>query len=271
VEPGNDPGRDEYGLPPVDIQIPDDARDLDRDVQAYYRELRARRRRVRVRRLTGPLTRHGMVLPLVAACLALTLLTGSLLTVLSGRQIPLMRNRLSPGPTQGVPSSGRRQLPSASVYRPRYRREVQLSSLAPAVLAWVPSGCVGCGRVLRQLASRAATARVPIYFVGYDPTITNLTMLVNQLGHRYSRYIINDTNNVLGTTYQLADTYQASGVTVILAHNGGSVAGADVVHRVSSPEGLKTFEARLAVLASVSAGATAGSSGSPQHPAPQAS
>src|SRR5580704_17605987 len=29
VEPGNDPGRDEYGLPPADIEIPDDARDLD--------------------------------------------------------------------------------------------------------------------------------------------------------------------------------------------------------------------------------------------------
>ena len=35
------PGRDDGGLPPVNIVIPDDARDLDRDVLAYRRELRA--------------------------------------------------------------------------------------------------------------------------------------------------------------------------------------------------------------------------------------
>ena len=43
---GGDQGRDDYGLPPVDIEIPDDARELARDVQAYHRELRSRRRRL---------------------------------------------------------------------------------------------------------------------------------------------------------------------------------------------------------------------------------
>lgn len=269
MEPGNDPGRDEYGLPPADIEIPDDARDLDRDVQAYYREVRARRRHVRIRRLTGPLTRHGMVLPLVAACLALTLLTGSLLTVLSGRQVPLMRNRVSPRPTQAVSASRGRQLPNHLVrVNGRY---VELSSLAPAVLAWVPAGCAVCGSVLKLMASRAATAHVPIYFVGYDPTIKNLTTLVNQVGRRYSRNIIDDTQNVLDDTYQLGNPYQTSGVIAILAHNGGSSASVDVVHGVSSPAGLKTFDARLAVLAGVSAGAAGGSSGPAQQPAPRAS
>ena len=36
---GGDQGRDDYGLPPVDIEVPDDARELARDVQAYRREL----------------------------------------------------------------------------------------------------------------------------------------------------------------------------------------------------------------------------------------
>ena len=34
------PGRDDGSLPPVNIVIPDDARELDRDVLAYRRELR---------------------------------------------------------------------------------------------------------------------------------------------------------------------------------------------------------------------------------------
>src|SRR5215468_4076879 len=87
VNIGGDPGRDDYGLPPVDIEIPDDARELDRDVQAYYRELRAERRRMLARRLSAPLSRDGMVLPLLAGCLALTLLAGTLLTVFSGEQL----------------------------------------------------------------------------------------------------------------------------------------------------------------------------------------
>jgi hypothetical protein len=81
VNSGGEPERDEYGLPPVDIEIPDDARDLDRDVQAYYRELRAERRRRRRHRLHLSLARDGIVLPLLACCLILALITGTLLTV----------------------------------------------------------------------------------------------------------------------------------------------------------------------------------------------
>jgi len=260
VEPGNDPGRDEYGLPPVDVEIPNDARDLDRDVQAYHRELRVRRRRVRIRRLTSPMTRHGMVLPLVAACLALTLLTGSLLTVLSGRQIPLMRNRPLPGPTQGAPASRGRQLPSALVLRPGYG-EVPLSSLAPAVLAWVPAVCAGCGKVLKLLARQAARERVHFYFVGHDPDPPGRADLTNLVGPKYSQRIVYDTSNALSSAYGLG------GVTAILAHRNGSIPGPDVVE-LSSPSGLKTYETRLKLLAKP--GAAAGSP-SPAQPAPQAS
>ena len=86
VNRGGDPERDDYGLPPVDIEIPDDARELDRDIQAYRRELRMQRRHRLVRRLGGPLTRDGMVLPLLASCLALTLLAGTLLTMFTARR-----------------------------------------------------------------------------------------------------------------------------------------------------------------------------------------
>ncbi len=86
MNPGSEPDRDDFGLPPVDIEIPDDARELDRDVQAYQRELRALRRRERVSRLRGPLARDGMVLPLLAGCLILALVTSTLLIMFAADQ-----------------------------------------------------------------------------------------------------------------------------------------------------------------------------------------
>jgi hypothetical protein len=78
VNPGDGSGWDE---PPLDIQIPDDARELERDVLAYHRELRARRRRHRLRRLTSPFAGQGTVMPLLASILAVCLVAGAMLSV----------------------------------------------------------------------------------------------------------------------------------------------------------------------------------------------
>jgi hypothetical protein len=110
VNLGGDPGRDDFGLPPVDIEIPDDARELDRDVQAYHRELRAERRRLRASRLHGPLTRDGMVLPLLASCLVLALISGTLLTLFSAGQadVPGLPTRGAARPSAtGTAATGR--------------------------------------------------------------------------------------------------------------------------------------------------------------------
>jgi hypothetical protein len=78
VSPGGGAGWDES---PLDIQIPDDARELERDVLAYHRELRARRRRSRLRRLTSPFAGQGTVMPLLASILAVCLVAGAMLSV----------------------------------------------------------------------------------------------------------------------------------------------------------------------------------------------
>ena len=78
MSPGGGAGWDE---PPLDIQIPDDARELDRDVLAYHRELRARRRRSRLRRLASPFAGQGAILPLLASILAVCLVAGAMLSV----------------------------------------------------------------------------------------------------------------------------------------------------------------------------------------------
>jgi hypothetical protein len=81
VNPGGGSGWDE---PPLDIQVPDDARELQRDVLAYHRELRALRRRKRLRRLAGPFApfaARGSVMPLLASILAVCLVAGAMLSV----------------------------------------------------------------------------------------------------------------------------------------------------------------------------------------------
>ena len=84
----SEPERDDGSLPPVNIVIPDDARELDRDVLAYRREIRALRRRQHRRRLLRPFSGPGVggpaaLVPLIALCLALALVGGALLSVLT--------------------------------------------------------------------------------------------------------------------------------------------------------------------------------------------
>jgi hypothetical protein len=178
-----DPGRDDFGLPPVDIEIPDDARELDRDVQAYHRELRALRWRRRAHHWHRPLTRDGMVLPLLAGCLALTLLAGTLLTVFTGEQIALS--------TAGQPG---RPLPPALVMVDE--NLVPLSDLRGTVLALVPPGCA-CGH-LHQLAQEADRAGVQLYVVGMQGV--QVAGLVRQAPLDRS-HAAEDTSDALNTAY----------------------------------------------------------------------
>ncbi len=197
---GGDPGRDDFGLPPIDIEIPDDARELDRDVQAYYRELRALRWRRRTRRLHRPLTRDGMVLPLLAGCLALTLLAGTLLTVFTGEQITLS--------SAGQPGH---PLPAALVMVDG--NLVPLSDLRGTVLALVPPGCA-CGH-LRQLAQEARRAGVQLYVVGTQGV--QVSGLVRQASLDRA-HAAEDTGDALNMAYHPIT------LTAVLVSLNGSVA-----------------------------------------------
>jgi hypothetical protein len=200
VNIGGDPGRDDYGLPPVDIEVPDDARELDREVLAYHRELRVLRWRRRTRWLVVPLGRDGMVLPLLAGCLALTLLAGTLLTVFSGEQMT-------------PPSLGRsgHQLPNAIVLVGG--AEAQLSSLRGSVLALVPPGC-RCTMHLRQLASEANAAGAMLYIVGTQGV--QVAEVARQTGLA-ATHAVEDTEGVL------SDTYHPATLTAVLVDVDGSV------------------------------------------------
>ncbi len=219
---GGDPDRDDFGLPPIDVVIPDDARELDRDVQAYLREVRAQRRKQRVTRLRGPLTRDGMVLPLLAGCLMLALLTSTLLIMFAADQagVPeLPRSTVTTSAPKHTPAAGQigGPLPTATVVIGG--KAVQLRNVTAAmasVLTLVPPGC-NCVSALRQLRSQAAREGVVVYFVGTGAVTPEISQLAAATGQASDR-IAEDTTNVLGITYR------QQGLTAILVRRDGTVA-----------------------------------------------
>ena len=247
----SDPDRDDFGLPPVDIEIPDDARELDRDVQAYQRELRALRRRERVSRLRGPLARDGMVLPLLAGCLILALVTSTLLIMFAADQTGMpelpghaaTKSAAPQQPTTSQPAAGMIGGPLPSGQLAIGGKAVPLQAITTAkaaLLTLVPPDCK-CVLLLRQIGTRAAQAHVAVYLVGTTAVIKQVSQLATRAGQSPAR-VAEDTRDVLGRTYGL------SGLTAILVLPDGMVTS--VVHALDQPVQLKQLETGLGNLGS---------------------
>jgi hypothetical protein len=240
VNLGGEPERDDSGLPPVDIEIPDDARELDRDVQAYRRELRALRRRQRRMRLHAPLTRDGVVLPLLASCLVLALIAGTLLTVFTAG--PNGEGDL-PGPASGVsrtpttsptsPATGggtvagpsgsdspiavasKQKLPSGSILY--HGKPVALSSLLEnqrsLVIALIPATC-NCVATVQRLVGQVLRAGLQPYLVSAMGQLSK----IQKLAPRVPQATIAEDES--GALYK---AYPPRGLTALLVHPGGQV------------------------------------------------
>ncbi|HEX2321210.1 MAG TPA: hypothetical protein VHJ18_19720 [Streptosporangiaceae bacterium] len=214
---GGEPAHDDYGLPRVDVQVPDDARELDRDVQAYHRELRALRRHERSLRWRAPLRHSGMIVPLIAGCLVLAMVAGMVLTMfsnnvnldsgLSGQQD---RPLTKPSAPAGNGSSGSSVAPSASrnasggpsalavKHLPPGNikvdgRTVNLATVFRAALALIPARC-DCIRQIRRLGSQAAGANVDVYLVGRRGSAAEARRLAAGIK---GAYVAIDSGNVL--------------------------------------------------------------------------
>jgi hypothetical protein len=259
VNQGGEPGHDDEGLPRVDIEIPDDARELYRDVQAYHRELRALRRRQRSDRLRAPLRRTGVVLPLMAGCLLLALVSGMVLTVFStdpyfsgstsparkstvrgsrSASSPAQRNgstgtsgsgqtappharsRTAAGSGAAGPAQSAAQLPGKSISVAGKR--VALRTLISTALAIVPANC-GCAAAVRQLLEQAKLAKVTIYLVGPRGSAAELARLAAHATPGRA-LVATDAANVLESAYRTA------GLTVLLVDSHGVVMIASGLH-----------------------------------------
>jgi hypothetical protein len=247
VNPGGEPERDDTGLPPVDIEIPDDARELDRDVQAYYRELRARRRHLRSKRFHGLLARDGMVLPLLVCCLIFALVTGTLLTLFTATSIDQglpgastaggsPKTGSSPGavsPRAGASPAGRRagaspgasaapspavtalpaDLTSATVQVSGQPARA-LDRLGPAVVLLLPPGCSSCTQAAAQLAALARIRDTRTYLMATPTQLTAAKATATKIGHN-----LGTATDVTGAL----DPGLVKGLTAILVSRHGSV------------------------------------------------
>ena len=208
----SEPGRDDGNLPPVNIVIPDDARELDRDVLAYRRELRASRRRQRLLLLLRPFRTRAFggpaaIIPLIAACLAVSLVGGAVLSVATMTPTPLPTQsgpRLSPQPAISPADLG--PLPTGNVQVDGRAQPVQ--ALATATIAIVPANC-DCGTALGRLAKQAVAAQVGLYFAGDGAEIPQLPVLTSRYGDG-AAVAMADVNGVL------SHKYHPLGLTVVL-------------------------------------------------------
>jgi hypothetical protein len=212
----SEPERDDGGLPPVNIVIPDDARELDRDVLAYRREMRVRRRRQRLLRLLRPFNRSGLggptaIVPLIALCLALALVGGALLSVVTMNPAQAPTVTTTPTPAQADQPSGLTTLPAGNLRISGQTEPVR--SLVSSVLALVPAGCA-CGAQLDRLAGQTAAADVPLYFVGTGTTSQQLAAETTLYGQNHA-VAADDADGVL------ANAYRPDGLTLLLVYSDG--------------------------------------------------
>ena len=208
----SEPGRDDGNLPPVNVVIPDDARELDRDVLAYRRELRAKRRRQRLMRLFQPFRMpefggQAAIIPLIAACLAISLVGGALLSVAT--MTPASAPTLSGPQTSAQPAvspGDLTELPPGTVQLSR--RTVPIRSLVTSTIALIPADC-GCGTELGRLAGQTLAAHVSLYFAGAGQAIPKLPDLVTRYGAG-AAVAAADNDSVLSADYHPV------GLTVLL-------------------------------------------------------
>jgi hypothetical protein len=212
----SEPERDDGGLPPVNIVIPDDARELDRDVLAYRREVRAQRRRQRFMRLLRPFNRSGLggptaIVPLIALCLALALVGGALLSVVTMTPASAPTVTTTPTSAQAAQPSGLTSLPAGNV-RIDGRTE-PARSIAGAVVALVPADC-NCEQQWNRLEGQAVAAGIPVYFVGLGATR-------QQVAAEGILYIYGGAQVVDDADDVLANAYRPNGLTVLLVDDDG--------------------------------------------------
>jgi hypothetical protein len=243
VNLGGEPERDDSGLPPVDIVVPDDARELDRDVQAYRRELRAQRRHQRRMRWHGPATRDGVILPLLASCLVLAVIAGTLLTFLTARpggepaagRAPAVTRSSSPPAASQSPAAGPPDSPRAAVSQTPFPAKADIQVGGKAVprsvltegnaFALIPPGC-GCGPVLAELVRQAEAAHVIVYLVGGGKLapLAEVTTLAAQAKTKQGVPVAEDAGGILASTYLPSGTAAGQAPTVLLVSPDGTVA-----------------------------------------------
>jgi hypothetical protein len=157
---------------------------------------------------------RAAIIPLIAACLAISLVGGALLSVatMSPASAPTL-NAPQSSAQPAAPPGHLTELPAGTVQLPG--RTVAVRSLVTSTIALVPENC-GCGAALGRLAGQAVGAHVNLYFAGTGQEIPQLQALVDRYGDG-AAVATADSNSVL------SDTYRPTGLTVLLVFRDATV------------------------------------------------
>jgi hypothetical protein len=170
-----------------------------------------------------------MVLPLLAGCLILALITSTLLIMFAADQtgMPDLRTHSGAAPAPkhqpttapSHPAAGQLGGPLPDALIVLGGRHVPVRSITaarPSVLALIPVDCT-CVSALRKLGLQAAQAGVALYLIGTGGDQKHVTQLATQAGQSRVR-VAEDTRGVLAIIYQQVF------LTAILVSPSGSVA-----------------------------------------------
>lgn len=249
---GGDPEPDDYGLPHIDVVVPDDARELERDMAAYHREERRRRRRRRVRRLVRPVTRFGVAIPIIAGALLVALLSGVLMTAFGPRPVPRPTTaQLAPRPSASPGEIGG-LLPDREVALVAGgRTPTRLRNLRPGVIGIVPAA-YECESVVAELATRTRQYKLNFWLVAdprpsgdREPTPLKELKACAGTAHGGTPLILEDREGVLAAAYAPAPGTSGptgTGLTAVFVQPDGVVTeivraprpGAELTGRVES-------------------------------------
>ncbi|MBW8485390.1 hypothetical protein [Actinomadura parmotrematis] len=228
MRPGGDHEPDDYGLPRVDVVVPDDARELERDVHAYHRERRAHRRRARLLRLLGPLARFGLTVPLIAGAVVVALVSGALMTFLGPRPAPgRQTGLLGPAPSASPGRVGG-ELPDTRITLVEGRPvDVPLRDQRPAVFGIAAASC-GCRDAVARLSATAQVYDIDFFLVADTrgrtvrarQVLKELTALAST-SHDGSPRLATDGTGLLSAAY--APARPGPGLTIALVRTDGIV------------------------------------------------
>jgi hypothetical protein len=219
---GHEP--DDWGLPRIDVVIPDDARELDHDLEIWRREERWRHRRERLATLfqTRRWRRYGMSGPLVVTILLVVALFGSLLALLGPRTLPLVSRPIAAPVGQATAPPGKIGGLLPDVTLTTASGDVSARDLRPSVLVLVPPGCA-CGEKVAALVGQANEYRLPVYLVGAPAQAGQLDNLATISG-RGVPVVVTDPAGGLAVTYSTSTSHP----TLVLVHSDAVVTS--VIH-----------------------------------------
>jgi hypothetical protein len=202
---------DDYGLPKVDVVVPDDARELDRDLIAYRREMRQERRRARWQRLGRPFTRYGIATPFIASAVLVALISGVLMTVVSPRPNP-RSVRMSPGgPTSTRPGTAGGALPPGHLVVGNRRVPVSGVINVAGVVLLLPRDC-RCDTAVADVVRQAGAAQLQVWMVADGRTgkdADDVRRLADATSHGLAA-VADDPDRVLSSAFR------ANGLTALL-------------------------------------------------------